>query len=317
MESEWRSHYVLAADERMLGRSSELQAAVRARELVRVSRGVYRHSWAIEKDADRRADDAYLARVRAAQVRTDERIVFAGMSAAAVWELPIIGEWPERVHGLTAPETGGRSNTHIARTYVGHPAPTVARGGLTVTALARTVADIARTESMERAVTMTDAALRGQTANGGRTMRRALGKSEIARELGVLGSVPGVARARGVLRFSDPLSASPGESCSRVGMWRLGIPRPVLQQAFFDARGKIGVVDFWWPGCNLVGEFDGRGKYLRDEYTRGRPTAQIVLDEKNREDRLRSLGVGVVRWDWPVALDLSLLASRLRAAGLR
>ena len=95
------------------------------------------------------------------------------------------------------------------------------------------------------------------------------------------------------------------------------MPAPVLQEAFYDERGKIGVVDFWWPDCKLVGEFDGRGKYLRDEYLSGRSTADAVLAEKAREDRLRALGLTIVRWDWATALDLALLEAKLRGAGLR
>jgi hypothetical protein len=100
-------------------------------------------------------------------------------------------------------------------------------------------------------------------------------------------------------------------------MWRLGLTAPVLQQAFADSNGHIGVVDFWWPDCGLVGEFDGRGKYLRDEFSRGRSVAEIVMQEKAREDRLRALGLKVVRWEWADAIDLRRLEAKLRSAGLR
>lgn len=100
-------------------------------------------------------------------------------------------------------------------------------------------------------------------------------------------------------------------------MLRIGAPMPMLQHEFFDAMGSIGFVDFWWPECTVVGEFDGRGKYRRDEYTGGRPIEEIVFAEKERENRLRALGLGVVRWDWPVAMDLRALERRLRQGGVR
>ena len=185
------------------------------------------------------------------------------------------------------------------------------------TSLARTVADVARVETMERAVAIADAALRGQKAAGGRAFRAPISKAAVATELESLNRAPGAAKARGVLSFADGKSGSAGESCSRVGVWKLGLPSPVLQEAFYDDEGFVGYVDFWWPGCKLIGEFDGRGKYLRDEYTAGRSTATIVLLEKEREDRLRALGFRVVRWDWATALDLRLLEAKLRGAGLQ
>ena len=68
------------------------------------------------------------------------------------------------------------------------------------------------------------------------------------------------------------------------------------------------IVDFWWPEFNLAGEFDGKGKYLRDEMLAGRTTAEVLLAE---------LGPTMVRWDWDIARSLPLLDARLRAAGLR
>jgi hypothetical protein len=316
-EATWMNQFVLASRERALGRSAELLAAVRTGELVPVSRGVYRYSRAVSRDPQRRADDEYLARIRAAQLRSSEPLILTGMSAAAVWELPVVGGWPARVAISAAPAQGGRSNAHLVRSYVGFPPPTHQRDGLRVTTLARTVVDVGRTESMARAVAIADAALRGQRASADRAARPAIAKQSIERELRQFVTAPGIAKARGILSFADGRSGSAGESCSRVGMRRLGFPAPRLQEAFRDEGGLIGIVDFWWPEFNLIGEFDGLGKYLREEFTGGRTTAEIVLDEKSREDRLRALGLGVVRWDWPVALDLRLLEARLRGAGLR
>lgn len=317
MNNSWSHEFVLASHERALGRTPELLAALRSGKLYRVSRGVYRHTAARTAEEHRRTDDEYLAQIRAAQLRAEGPLLLAGMSAAAVWDLPVVGAWPARVHTAAAPEVGGRSNGHLVRSYVGFPPPTAERDGLLVTSLARTVADVARVESMERAVAIADAALAGQRPAPTRSARSAISKASVLQQLEELGAVAGSARARGVVFFADSRSGSAGESCSRVGMWRLRMPKPILQEAFYDERGKIGVVDFWWPDCKLVGEFDGRGKYLRDEYLNGRSTTDVVLAEKAREDRLRALGLTIVRWDWATALDLGLLEAKLRGAGLR
>ncbi|MHA7248085.1 hypothetical protein [Arthrobacter tecti] len=127
------------------------------------------------------------------------------------------------------------------------------------------------------------------------------------------------AKQRGALRvleFANGLALYPGESISRVNMHLLGFPAPELQHSFSDARGKLAEVDFWWKDYGLVGEFDGRTKYLKPEYLKGRTPSQVVIDEKNRENRLRALGLNVVRWEWPTAITPERLAEHLRNAGL-
>jgi hypothetical protein len=311
----WSHEFVLAAREREAGRLPELLAAVRSGSLVPVSRGVYRHAAARPSDPSLRDDDDYRASIRAAQLRAPHPLVISGISAAAIWRLPVVGAWPDRV-AISAPrEAGGRSNAHLTRSYIGFPPPTQELDGLVVTTLARTVADVARSEPMERSIPMLDAALRGY-AGSGAPARRPVSTTAVHRELTRLGRVPGAVRARGAIEFASGSAGSAGESCSRVGMWRLGMPPPVLQHAFRDSRGLIGYTDFFWPQLGIVGEFDGRGKYLREEFAQGRSVAEVVMDEKAREDRLRALGLRVVRWGWAEARDLRALERRLRAAGV-
>jgi hypothetical protein len=49
----------------------------------------------------------------------------------------------------------------------------------------------------------------------------------------------------------------------------------------------IGFADFAWPG--VVGECDGRLKYADRD---------VLWAEKRREDRIRALGLRVIRWGW-------------------
>ncbi|MDQ4137680.1 MAG: hypothetical protein M3116_02380 [Actinomycetota bacterium] len=119
-----------------------------------------------------------------------------------------------------------------------------------------------------------------------------------------------------MLELADGASGSPGESVSRVAMHLQGLPMPLLQHEFRDRRGRIGYVDFWWPEFDLIGEFDGLGKYTRDDMLSGRSPAEAVIAEKVREDRLRALGPRVVRWGWECAISPPRLAEVLRRAGL-
>ena len=68
---------------------------------------------------------------------------------------------------------------------------------------------------------------------------------------------------------------------------RMQLPQPELQVPFADAAGPIGRVDFYWKAHRTVGESDGRMKYDQP---------QALWHEKRREDRLRELGLQVVRW---------------------
>ena len=96
----------------------------------------------------------------------------------------------------------------------------------------------------------------------------------------------------------DVRSESVGESASRVRIHLDGLPAPELQRVIGDANGEIiGRVDFVWEEHRTIGEFDGRGKYneLRGN---GVSSADVVVAEKRREDRLRDAGWAIARWDW-------------------
>ena len=62
-------------------------------------------------------------------------------------------------------------------------------------------------------------------------------------------------------------------------------------------RDEHGRVDFYFPGLAVVGEFDGKIKYQRF-LKPGQAPADVVFQEKLREDRIRDLGLIVVRWTW-------------------
>lgn len=98
--------------------------------------------------------------------------------------------------------------------------------------------------------------------------------------------------ARQALGHARTGSQSPLESLSRVRLVRAGMPEPRLQVPLHDARGLVGIVDMLFEAYGVVGEADGVEKYVRRE---------DLVREKRREDRIRSLGFPVVRWDWSAA----------------
>ena len=77
------------------------------------------------------------------------------------------------------------------------------------------------------------------------------------------------------------------------------------------------MVDFWWSEFTMIGEFDGNAKYTDPAFLRGRAPEQALIDDKCREDDLRSAGQGMTRWHWLIANSRNRLRAHLRAAGIR
>ncbi|MEQ1735576.1 MAG: type IV toxin-antitoxin system AbiEi family antitoxin domain-containing protein [Rhodoglobus sp.] len=279
------------------------RAADRGR-LLRVHRGVYAPAdqWAKLTETER-----YTHRVLGAVLQSRSSPIVSHISAAVLNGAPIIGPMPGLIHVLCTVAAGTRTE-HGIRKHASVDLTTGVdrRGQLVVTSVARTVVEVAADCSFTTAVGVADWAL----ARGHVT------KLELRSTLHELGIRRGRSRALRVFEFADERSGSPGESLSRVRIHEAGFPPPVLQQRFEDTDGLAGIVDFWWPDHNLIGEFDGVAKYVREELTQGKDITQIVLEEKWREDRLRACGPRVTRWDWSTAWSLYGLYRHLVKAGL-
>ncbi|MBN9241080.1 MAG: hypothetical protein BGO97_15315 [Micrococcales bacterium 70-64] len=294
---------ILAAPEVRSGSGSSLYRAYRAGELIRLAEGVFipASTW-----GGLSPDDRFLTRIHAVAHAFDTQLVFSHLSAAALWRLPMIGSWPDKPEVVVGRGVVGASrHGYTARRYEVPPPDEV--DGVLVTPLARTLIDVGRTRPLAVSVAMVDA---------GRAVR-GIPRAELHELNRSLASPRGARRCSDAIALSDAGSGSPGESLSRVTMHGLGLPAPVLQQEFRDARGLIGYVDFWWPQFRVVGEFDGRGKYVSPDILDGRTPAQVVVDEKIREDRLRALGITVTRWGWDTARSPVALGRQLAAAGVR
>ncbi|MEX1078617.1 MAG: hypothetical protein WED09_05865 [Homoserinimonas sp.] len=313
INTEWRASFVLAREQTDLGARSEFYSRVRGGDLVAVSRGVYvtRSVW-----AGLSVDSRYRARVKAVAALAGRRLVFSHQSAAALWRLPAVGQWPSQVHVTQDPSGGGRSSARVARHTVGIPADLQAIEGLTVTTLARTVVDCAKVLRFGPAVAMADSALRRTRHPLEGLPGTALTPDDLVREASALALRQSTAKVARVIDFADGAADRPGESLSRVSIYRAGIRKPRLQEELAGASGRRYVVDFWWPNFDVIGEFDGKDKYRNPVFLRGRTPEQALLDEKDREDDLRAAGHGMVRWGWSVAQSPQLLAAKLSRAGV-
>jgi hypothetical protein len=290
------SGLILAASVRATGEDTRWYRREAERgTLVRLRRGVYveRTAWDALDERGR-----MVQRMRAYAAVTLEPPIFSHQSAAVLHDLPQLSR-PDRLHVVTAPSSGGRSEGDVRKHVLAlTDADVVEVDGLLTVSASLAVALLAAELPFREAVVPADGLLRRDPRLSGELVVRTLPGARAYR------------KASRVLNFASPLSESAGESLSRALIHELGLPAPVLQHAFHDRRGLIGVVDFWWPEHRLIGEFDGRVKYGG---AFGVPGDEALWREKKREDRLRATGPTVTRWTWETLTPARLLEHLTRA----
>lgn len=267
----------------------EIDYRVRRREWVSLRRGAY-----VEREIHDAMTDVerHLALIHAVVLSLDKPAVVSHVSAAILRGLPIWDADLSEVHvtrgDLHSPRHEAGVYHHVGELLEGE---TVVVSGVSTTTLDRTVIDTARFSSFESGVVIADAAFRADPS----AQSRALARLDTMRDW------KGARTAGAVLAFADGRSESVGESRCRVLFHHIGLPPPDLQREFYAPNGAlIGRSDFYFEEERTIGEFDGKGKYLRSL----RPeddAGEIVWREKKREDALRSTGNEVARVIW---LDL-------------
>ncbi|HEY0249460.1 MAG TPA: hypothetical protein VGC45_14490 [Gryllotalpicola sp.] len=251
----------------------------------------------------------YLDRIAAVAETRRRDVVFSHLSAVAIHGLPHLGLWPAAVEILEPAGSRRRSK----RGVIVHRAELAEDeieewGGFFVTSVARTIADLARAGEVMATVVALDHAI-GPRA----TPDQAVTKDAISAIVEAQGAW-GAARALALVDFADARSGSPGESGSRVRFAELGFEAPELQFRHPLPAGGYYDSDFRWKrsrrGRPLVGEFDGLGKYLKEEYLGRLTPGEAVVKEKRREDVIRSLdGSDFMRWGMPEVIEPRLLAA--------
>ena len=299
---------LLSADRHRTGLTdwTYIRAAERG-ELVRLRRGAYceQSHWATLTSRDR-----YLLRARAIVLAAEQPLVLSSFSAAAVWGMPILDDWPTDVHILSRSAAGGRSKQGVRRHPVTGAQPEVVeRDGFLVTGVARTALDLLIASEFAPAVASLDWAL-------WRRNRVRVSADEVRDELSRLDPRYRRAHATAVIDFATHLSDSFGESMTRAVIHQLGYSAPELQVTFRDRKGAMET-DYFWRAERIAGEFDGFQKYLRPEYGAHLTPGEIVWREKKREDRLRRQCDGVVRIIWEETRNPRQLDALLRESGLK
>lgn len=240
------------------------------------------------------------------------------MSAGVLWDLPLFRTADAVVHTLIRGTRHTRSVPGIARHDIAvAEEDIVERHGIRCTSLARTVFDMARMMSPEAAISAADAALRSVAVT---RQRQDADAAAAWREQVVRLAAPGlrgVRKARWTTQFADGRAQLPGESVSRLQLWRLGFQGVMLQVPVRGAEGDQYFLDFGFPRSHVFGEFDGEAKYLEPGLRSAATTADAVLEEKRREDDIRGVtGWGLRRWGNVHIGSPDTLGARLAAFGI-
>lgn len=216
-------------------------------------------------------------------------------AAAVLWELPILGRWPDHVDVVTDSRAPGGSRLIRRHRLAAVPEPVDLRG-IPVTAVPRTVVDVARIGDLAAGLVTADAALHDHKCT----------LEELDAEVAAIPpGASGRRRAALAIHLADGRSESPGESLSRARIFEFGFAQPDLQVPLTDGRGLFGYSDFGWG--HRRGEFDGELKY--DDPT-------VSWQEKQREDRARCAGQPSTRWVWREAFRGADLRAILHTAGI-
>ena len=269
----------------------------------RLAYGIYRRAAATTGPTDgkfARERRDHVARAVVALRRYPKAVL--GLESATIWhEMPLRSSGLEPVTLLVPPDhpRGSRAlvRFHVSDVPRGHRAMHPSgdtTGRLRVTSPERTWVDLARMRNLGAALMAGDATLRA----GRMTLDAA------AQVLAECGRSRGASKASRALEHLSPVRESPLESDSWAYFVRHRLPLPEMQVDLVDDHGRfLGRADYWWKDARLVGECDGRAKYVNPS---------VLYDEKRREDAIRAAGNDVIRWGAPDLHD-DRLALRIRA----
>jgi hypothetical protein len=256
-------------------------------EFRRLRRGLYCRT-ATWDAADARG--RHLLQARAAALLGP--IVLSHLTAAAIWDLPLPATATPKVQA-TVP-TGTRPTRYLDGLTV-YVATLPARDlrtvdGLAVTSPSRTVGDCLRHLPASDAVAIADAAMH----------RGLVDARGVAAVLGDQRTWPYASRCARAVPLVDGRRESWLESVSAVVLHGIGVPLGEAQVEILDERGRfVARVDRFWEEHGIVGEADGLVKYAVPDPEGVEAARRALIREKVREDRLRDLGLEVIRWGTP------------------
>lgn len=247
-------------------------------------------------DTFRQADLALTRRAVAAAIRREE-VGLSHLAAAHAQGCPVWAPSPRSCVTTWDAELEHVTGLHLH--HVPNSGSIVSLDGVPMTTLERTIADIACEFGTESALVTGDFALRAGWLDPV-ALRAAIADCR---------GHTGVDRARIVPELLDPLAESPLESRGRWHIYRHGLPLPHSQVVIRTLGGRfLGRVDHYWTE-GVVGEADGRIKYVDN------PEALPL--EKGRQQLLEDVDLEVVRFAARDLRDFRDAAGRIERARTR
>jgi len=236
---------------------------------------------------------------------------FSHITAAILHGWPLIGPAPDRVHVVDLDATSVTHRLGVVRHAPQDAVPidlTHQFRGVRVTSPLVTAVLVATTCEPSTAAVAIDGGVRSASVDPA-SLQLAL-PDPPAR---------GSRRAQLVVAALDARHESVGESYTAVRLVELGIGPVEPQYEFRLPDGTIRRVDFWISSLGVVLEFDGQQKYVDHTMLAGRDAAQVLWQEKIREDQLRALPEvrTVIRVTWWHLAEPERLRALLRQHGVR
>lgn len=280
---------------------------VEAGEVREVRKNCYART-AVWKSLERDERERWI--IRAVASRSPDT-VFGYYSAAAMHGLPVSYKLLGPLHVFVDSAAHARSSDSTIRHVRNHVA-SVELDGVRVTPLLQTVIDCMRIAPFTDGLALADALMSGMGFD-----RRLF--QEIVLECAE--GRHGVARALRSASYADGRAESGGESIARAVMIENGTPPSDIQVEFMDPvdgehRMRSDFLFELSDGSSVLGELDGKIKYLDERYREGRSLETVMLDERQRESRLSMLGFKIVRFTMQDVWRTGRLAHLLATAGV-
>jgi hypothetical protein len=217
--------------------------------------------------------------------------VFAGITAARLWGLPVRARWePGELLVIGVPAGATRTRARGTRVRVFDPDLLVpgSRGGLPTLGPASAVLSMAHETSADDLVALIDALVTPST----RYRDLLLPQRPFTTIEALRGHAVECRRMRGAAAFTAALERarsgvdSPQETRCRLGIVAAGLPEPVVQFEVRVAGELVAVIDLAYPDLLIAIEYEGE-HHLTDP-------AQWAKDIR-RQELLESLGWIVIR----------------------
>lgn len=209
-------------------------------------------------------------------------VVISHTSAARLHGLVLPRSADDEVQ-LTDPEQFRTGKAYRISAASLPPDDVVMLDGLRVTTVSRTLADVGREWALADTVIAAD-----DTLADGRVTTEQLTASSLAQTHWI-----NCGRAARALSSARVGAHSPHETLTRLAILKAGLPEPLLQQAVYVGARLVAVLDMYWPDHGVFLECDGKVKYT--EPWRDRTPAQVLWDEKQRQDALLDLDLNGLR----------------------